>query len=175
MILALDVHYRETEAKAVGVLFHWEDTEPRKVFVEDIQEVEDYIPGEFYKRELPCLLKVIGKIDLETIEAIIIDGHIYINNNWEYGLGGKLYEKLNKQIPIIGVAKTPFFKNKETIKELYRGKSKNPLYISSIGLDFTINKIKNMYGEFRIPTILKQLDTYVIFPLLGTFKSIVFI
>ncbi len=48
MILALDVHYRESEAKAVGILFHWQDTEPRKVFVEDIQEVEDYIPGEFW-------------------------------------------------------------------------------------------------------------------------------
>ena len=27
MILALDVHYREIEAIAVGVLLHWEDAE----------------------------------------------------------------------------------------------------------------------------------------------------
>ena len=130
MILALDVHYREIEAKTVGVLFHWENAEPVEVLIEYIKEVADYISGEFYKRELPCLMQVIEKIDINSIEAIIIDGYIYVDNEKSYGLGGKLYEKLGNKIPVIGVAKTPFFTNKETVKEINRGKSKNPLYIS---------------------------------------------
>lgn len=161
MILALDVHYREIEAKAVGVSFHWEDAVPIEILVEYIKEVADYIPGEFYKRELPCLMQVIEKIDINLIEAIIIDGYIYVDNEKTYGLGGKLYEKLGSKIPIIGVAKTPFFKNRETIKEINRGKSKNPLYISSIGIDLdkAAKQIEDMYGNFRIPEILKKLDT----------------
>ena len=161
MILALDVHYREKEAKAVGVLFHWEDAESIEVLVEYIKEVADYIPGEFYKRELPCLMQVIKKIDINLIEAIIVDGYIYVDNEKTYGLGGKLYEKLGSKIPVIGVAKTPFFTNKETVKEINRGKSKNPLYISSIGIDLdrAAKQIEDMYGNFRIPEILKKLDT----------------
>ena len=160
MILALDVHYRENLAKSVGILFNWQDSVPKEIVCEYIYEVEEYIPGQFYKRELPCLLKIIEKIDISILDAIIVDGHIYVDNNFEYGLGGKLYEVLDKKIPIIGVAKTPFFKNKETIRELYRGESKTPLYISSIGLnmDIVIDCIKNMYGKSRMPYILRCLD-----------------
>jgi len=160
MILALDVHYRENLAKSVGILFNWQDSVPKEIVCEYIYEMEEYIPGQFYKRELPCLLKIIEKIDISILDAIIVDGHIYVDNNFEYGLGGKLYEVLDKKIPIIGVAKTPFFKNKETIRELYRGESKTPLYISSIGLnlDIVIDCIKNMYGKSRMPYILRDLD-----------------
>lgn len=160
MILALDVHYKKNTAKIVGLLFNWEDLEPKEVIVDYINEVKDYISGEFYKRELPCLMRIIEKIDLKSIEIVVIDGYIYINDNYALGLGGKLYEELDKKIPVIGVAKTPFFKNKKTVEEIKRGKSKNSLYISSIGfnLEEASKKIKNMAGEFRIPNILKKLD-----------------
>ena len=102
----------------------------------------------------------IERININSIEAIIIDGYIYVDNEKSYGLGGKLYEKLGNKIPVIGVAKTPFFTNKETVKEINRGKSKNPLYISSIGIDLdkAAKQIEDMYGNFRIPEILKKLD-----------------
>jgi deoxyribonuclease V len=161
MLLAIDVHYRENESKAVGVLFDWEDTEPIEIVTVFIDDVAEYTPGEFYKRELPCLLKIIDKIDLNQLEAIIIDGYVYIDNNKNYGLGGILWETLNKQIPIIGVAKTSFFKNKETVIEVTRGESIKPLFVSAIGYDLELAalKIKQMYGSYRIPSILKQLDT----------------
>lgn len=81
MILALDVHYREKDAKVVGVLFHWEDTKAREVFIEYLQDIDEYIPGQFYKRELPSLLKIIEKFDITILDAIIVDGHIYVDNN----------------------------------------------------------------------------------------------
>ena len=44
--------------------------------------------------------------------------------------------------------------------ELLRGKSINPLYITSIGIDIETAKrnISKMFGDYRIPTILKELD-----------------
>ena len=44
MILALDVHYKAAGAKAVGVLFNWEDTFVEEVIIEYINEVADYVP-----------------------------------------------------------------------------------------------------------------------------------
>lgn len=113
MILAIDVHYRENEAKAVGVLFNWEDIQPLSTIVQYLSNIDDYKPGEFYKRELPCLLKIIEKVNLNELEAIIIDGHIYTDCQGNFGLGGKLWEVLNNQIPIIGVAKSPFLATKK--------------------------------------------------------------
>lgn len=161
MVLALDVHYKEDRsAKAVGVLFDWEDNAPKEIIIDYVEEIEEYIPGEFYKRELPCLLKIIKKIDIKGIDAIIIDGYVYLDNNFQKGLGGILWEKLDQKFPVIGVAKTSFFSNKETVKEIFRGKSQKPLYVSSVGCDINeaSEKLKNMSGEFRIPDILKQMD-----------------
>ncbi len=160
MVLALDVYYYDTYANAVGITFNWHDDLPKEVFVEIINNVEEYIPGEFYKRELPCILKVIAKLNLAELEAIIIDGYVFIDNEKKFGLGGYLWESLNKKVPVIGVAKTSYMGNKDTIVELLRGKSKNPLYISSIGVELnkTVELIKSMQGEYRIPTLLKELD-----------------
>jgi deoxyribonuclease V len=161
MVLSLDVHYRNDKAKIVGVLFEWDDISTKKIIIECIDKVEEYVSGEFYKRELPCLLKIIEKVDLLELEVIIIDGYIFIDNNFKYGLGGILWEKLDRKIPIIGVAKTSFFSNKETVKELIRGNSKKPLYISTIDypIDKAMENLKKMSGEYRLPTILKQMDT----------------
>lgn len=161
MILALDVHYKADYAKNVGVLFNWADDHPQKLIITHLDEVQAYVPGEFYKRELPCLLAVISQVDLSQIEAIIVDGHVYINNDFGYGLGGHLWEALNKKVPIIGVAKRAFHANEQTNALVLRGESKNPLYVSAIGLDLNeaVQKIKAMHGNYRIPTLLQVLDS----------------
>lgn len=160
MQLAIDIYYGNEKAKAVGVLFNWNDESPSSVIVEWIENVAPYVSGEFYKRELPCILQVIKKVDLATVEAIIIDGYVYIDNEKKYGLGGYLWEALYGKIPIIGVAKTSFFRNKETVTGIVRGDSKNPLFVSSIGIDLAIaaDCVKNMKGDFRMPSLLKRLD-----------------
>jgi deoxyribonuclease V len=72
-----------------------------------------------------------------------------------------LYETLQQQIPVIGVAKTKFLQNTQHVREVFRGQSINPLYISSIGIDIdqAAQNIQNMFGNYRIPTLLKHLDT----------------
>ncbi|WP_412468368.1 endonuclease V [Pedobacter sp. KLB.chiD] len=161
MVLALDVHYKDdASAKSVGILFNWNDVQPKEILIEYVRETEEYIPGEFYKRELPCLLKTIERVNLADLQGIVIDGYIYINNEKGFGLGGHLWQTLNKQIPIIGVAKNFYHGNTKTVQQIYRGESKKPLYISSVGIDLELasNLIEQMKGEFRIPDLLKQLD-----------------
>lgn len=161
MILALDVHYKENYAKNVGVLFDWMDAEPHQVIVTQTADVEEYVPGEFYKRELPCLLDVMTQVNLEELEAIIVDGHVYIDNTFTYGLGGHFWEAIQRKVPVIGIAKRHFHLNEKTNIPILRGSSKNPLYVSAIGmdLDVAVEKVNQLHGINRIPTILKILDS----------------
>jgi deoxyribonuclease V len=161
MILAIDVYYFDLKAKVVGLIFEkWDDAIAKEIVFTYVDEIEKYESGNFYKRELPCIIKLLGLVDLPKIEFIIIDGYIYINDEGGLGLGGHLFEKLNENIPIIGVAKTSFFSVKKSAVKNYRGKSKNPLYISAIGIDISTAArfINNMHGAYRIPTLLKLLD-----------------
>jgi deoxyribonuclease V len=110
---------------------------------------------------LPCILELLKEIELSEISAIIVDCHCYTNNNKEYGLGAHLWEALDRQVPIIGVAKNNFHKTEEVAFPVFRGESKSPLYVSCIGGDVkkAIENIKNMHGDFRFPTILKLVDS----------------
>ena len=161
MILAIDVHYRDDVAKSVSVSFnHWDDAEPSHINEVYIDEVEDYIPGSFYKRELPCILKVLELSDLSKVEVIVVDGYVFLDNDQKAGLGKYLYDALDSKIPIIGVAKKKFVQNTANVIEIMRGESQNTLYITSVGIDLSqaANLIENMHGEYRIPSILKILD-----------------
>jgi deoxyribonuclease V len=157
-IACFDVYYYESYAKACCIVFENEPIE--KViseYYEIIKPVNEYIPGEFYKRELPCLLKLYGSIK-EDIDLIIVDSFVLLGDG-KKGLGGYLFEALDKKIPVIGVAKT-FFKGCDDYIEVYRGKSNKPLYISSLGIDLnhSAELVKNLDGENRMPTVLKRVD-----------------
>lgn len=160
MILAVDVHYKEKYAKAVGVLFNWNDEQPISVITSIIYNVEEYQSGQFYKRELPCILEILKQIDITEIEAIVVDGHVFVDNNRKYGLGGYLWDALKGDMPIIGVAKKSFIDTDKVTIPICRGESKQPLYISVIGIDLdtTSKNIQSMVGEYRIPRIFKYLD-----------------
>jgi len=162
MILAFDTYYFENKAKTVCVSFkNWLDKTPFSIEEETIENVADYEPGAFYKRELPCILSLIKKYNLNEIELIIVDSYVLLDDNGKLGLGGHLFEKLNKSIPIIGVAKSGFHSNRINTKTLLRGDSKKPLYISAIGiaLNTAFEYIKSMDGNYRMPTLLQILDT----------------
>lgn len=161
MILAFDTYYFDHQAKTVCVAFpDWNSSLQFDVFTETIEHSAEYTPGEFYKRELPCITSVLKTIDLDTVEAIIIDGFVFLDDDYKPGLGGHLYHFLEKRIPVIGVAKTNFASIDQLKRPLLRGKSANPLYITAVGIDVdeAVEKIRNLDGEFRMPTILKTLD-----------------
>jgi deoxyinosine 3'endonuclease (endonuclease V) len=160
MKLAIDAYYNNiNEAKVVGLIFEdWNAIEPNKIVTTSVKDVQKYEPGKFYKRELPCIMKLLELINMEVVEVIIIDGYVYLDDINKPGLGFHLYEKLNKKYPIIGVAKTYYYNN--IALKICRGQSKTPLYITSIGININDagNNIKNMYGEYRMPKLLKLLD-----------------
>lgn len=159
MIACMDTFYKKIGATAACILFSdWPDVDIIRRFVEQIKEVRPYEPGRFYKRELPCLLQVLDKIS-EPIDTIIIDGYVWLDDKKSPGLGAYLYEALGKSMPIIGVAKSRF-KVAEFAQKVFRGKSKRPLYITSVGIDSGIagEYIQRMHGKHRIPTLIKEVD-----------------
>ena len=157
--LAIDIYYNDKEATCVGVLFEWEDAEPSKVVRAFLDEVEEYVPGEFYKRELPCVLAVIYQVKQYNIDCIVLDSHVQLGEG-QKGLGEYVYEAMDEVYPVIGVAKRGFYNNAEYVREVRRGNSKNPLYVSSVGCDLNdaAEYIQHMHGEYRIPTMLKEVD-----------------
>lgn len=161
MIIAIDVHYRENIAKSVSIEFDdWTSNEPTKVNILELPETAEYVPGQFYKRELPCILEILKKSDLDKVGLIIIDGHVVLDDKGKMGLGAYLYQELNENIPILGIAKKGFHSLEKLAIPITRGKSKKPLYITCLGgsLKDLAKKVKQMHGDFRIPTLLKILD-----------------
>ena len=161
MIIAIDVYYQDKKAIVAGVLFHFWDAPKaaNEIVIEiELDRVGEYEPGQFYKRELPCLLALLET--LETLpETIVIDGYVCLGGEANPGLGQRLYDALEGRSIVIGVAKTRF-QDTPTTTEVYRGQSRNPLYVTAIGVDTPEAKrfIMEMQGENRIPTLLKRVD-----------------
>ncbi len=161
MILAIDVHYKETTAKAVGALIqNWDDAVAQQYIIKYIDKVEEYVPGEFYKRELPCILEIFTATDLRSLSYIIIDGFVVLDDSGKPGLGAYVYESIQQQVPVIGVAKTNFHQNEQHVIPVLRGESVKPLYVTAIGVELqqAAEYVKSMHGEFRLPTVLKEMD-----------------
>ncbi|OCG23745.1 hypothetical protein A9G11_05170 [Gilliamella sp. wkB108] len=162
MYIAIDVYYMGDRAKSVGILFeNWSDSiaDIKEVITDYQDNVAPYQSGQFYQRELPCIIALLNKIDLTKITSIIIDGYVHLNEG-KLGLGGHLYNALNQTIPIIGVAKKPFLGNSQYLIEVMRGQSKHPLYVTAIGtqLETAAGNIKLMSGKYRMPDLLSFLD-----------------
>src|SRR4051812_26327014 len=95
----VDVDYRGDDAVAACVTFRdWADAAPAGQLVQAIRGVEPYVPGEFYKRELPCLLAVLGRV-ADPVELVVIDGYVWLADEARPGLGAHLYEALGRRVP----------------------------------------------------------------------------
>lgn len=161
MIYAFDTYYYEDFAKTVCIAFEdWLSDAEKEIFTEKTNITSDYESGAFYKRELPCILSLLSKIKLHDNDIIIVDGFVTLNNDGKMGLGGYLFEALEKKIPIVGIAKNNFSAPDDKRRAVLRGESKTPLYLTAMGIDVDEIKIKleEMHGNYRIPTLLKKLD-----------------
>jgi len=159
MFACVDVGYSESEAKAACVTFErWEDAESSGEYSLDIDQVEPYVPGQFYRRELPCLLAVLDQLPTMP-EIIVVDGYVWLDDQNRRGLGWHLYDALDEAVPVIGVAKTEFAGATNAI-EVFRGSSDRPLLVTSVGMKpaTAADCIRRMHGKNRIPTLLKRVD-----------------
>lgn len=161
MIYAFDTFYYEDFAKTVCIAFeNWTSETESFIYSENTEISSNYESGAFYKRELPCILSLLKKINLKEGDLIIVDGYVTLDNSGKIGLGGYLYESLDKKYPVIGIAKNGFASEDDLRKTIFRGESKTPLFLTTVGIDSDDIKIKveNMFGAYRIPTLLKKLD-----------------
>ena len=83
MIACVDVDYRDDSAIAACVLFRdWADAVSTAEHVRRIDRVEPYQPGQFYKREMPCLLAVLAEV-AEPLETVVVDGYVWLADEGE--------------------------------------------------------------------------------------------
>ncbi len=157
-IAALDVGYRTTGALGAGVLFKgWEADRTMAEATVETAAVADYVPGEFYLRELPILLSVISQLP-QVPNHIVIDGYVWLNEE-RPGLGGHLWAALDERPVVVGVAKNPF-RGASPCAEVRRGNSTRPLFVTSAGIPLAeaCHHVATMHGPHRIPTILRRVD-----------------
>lgn len=157
MIACLDVDYQGDEASVAAVVFQdWQDGAAAFEKVIRVGDVKPYQPGEFFRRELPCLLAVLEGIP--DLHLVIIDGYVWLDEG-RPGLGAHLHEALQHRLPVIGVAKTSY-KGSQQAALAWRGDSQRPLYITAAGLPNAeaAAHVQTMHGPYRIPTLLKRAD-----------------
>jgi len=157
MLACVDVDYRPDHAIAACLTFSdWPDSTPGNTFVSRIDDVEPYTPGQFYKRELPCLLEVLRPV-ASTLDVVIVDGYVWLGAG-RHGLGAHLYEALRRKVAVVGVAKTEF--NGAPAEEVLRGMASRPLYVTAAGIEVVdaAVHVRSMHGVYRLPTLLKLVD-----------------
>ncbi len=158
MRVCLDVDYRSEVTVAACVLFReWDDAAEASHVVVRGPPAEPYEPGQFYRRELPHLLKVLAEVR-EPLETVVIDGYVWLGEE-KPGLGAHLYEALGRRVPVIGVAKTAFQASPFAVPVL-RGQSQRPLFVTAVGVDASAaaDCVRRMHGPSRIPTLLNRVD-----------------
>ncbi len=162
MIYAFDTYYFDNKAKTVCLGFNdWLDENPTIELDETLEGISDYESGAFYKRELPCIISILKKVTLQENDILIVDGYVLLDDNGKLGLGGYLFNEFNKRYAVIGVAKNNFTAIDQLKKAVYRGESKKALYITALGMELSsaAQHIQSMKGMYRMPTLLKLLDS----------------
>ena len=165
--IAIDTFYTSDNAYTVGVIFSkWTDREPLEIIRSQIVPPFPYVPGQFYKRELPCILDLLKGITLSEFDTILIDGYIWLRDNSGEileGLGSHLWDALPKTsgLSLVGVAKSKFGKSEEISAPIIRGTGITPLYVQAVGKLGNREAgelVRGMYGANKLPYLLHLLD-----------------
>jgi deoxyribonuclease V len=85
MIVCTDVFYGETTALAAAVLLNdWADVTPAQTWTTPIASIEPYVSGQFYCREMPCLLQLLSPV-LSTLKenggVIVVDSYVWLGTD----------------------------------------------------------------------------------------------
>jgi deoxyribonuclease V len=159
MLACVDTYYDDNCSRTALLRFEsWIDSNARNELVNvHIGSQEPYVPGEFFRRELPCIVAAIEP-HISDIETMVIDGHVWLDQYQRKGLGAILYDALNSSTKIIGVAKNRF--HTDCGIDVFRGQSKKPLVVTAAGLSDVeaATIVMKMHGQYRLPTLLKRAD-----------------
>ncbi|MEZ4399048.1 MAG: endonuclease V [Kofleriaceae bacterium] len=159
-LACVDVDYRVRGAAAGCVLFTaWTDATAAREVVATVPaaEVAPYVSGQLYRRELPLLVRVLAQVG-HRLDAVVVDGNVWLDGAGTPGLGAHLWDALGRQPFVIGVAKTRYV-GAPTV-EVHRGASARPLYVTAAGVDLAAAAalVASMHGAFRLPTLCSRAD-----------------
>lgn len=160
VIACVDVDYGAGVTRAALVGFtDWLDAAPAVELVDEHPpNPAAYHPGAFYQRELPYLLPLLARAPA-PLDVVIVDGYVWLGPD-RPGLGAHLHDALPAPRPaIVGVAKTRFTGAPGI--PITRGASATPLHVTALGIDTAAvaARIVAMHGPYRLPTLLKRVDT----------------
>jgi deoxyinosine 3'endonuclease (endonuclease V) len=168
MIIAIDsYYYSDTDCYTVGVMFDkWDQEKPSKIMSCRSSDFEIYRPGNFYKRELPGILRILEVVSESgiQIDTVVLDSYIDLmdrDGNISAGLGNHLRQVVGEsRFHIIGVAKTLYGKCNEISSPVRRGNATNPIWVQGSGItnEEAANLVYSMYGSYKIPNLLRILD-----------------
>jgi deoxyribonuclease V len=161
MLACVDAEYQSTEGPAVASCVVYERCDSagsREERVVVIPRVAPYKPGQFYERELPCILKVLEEVQT-PIDIVIVDAYVWLDEEETPGLGAHLHRALRGRVAVIGVAKEPFG-DYQGQRRVVRGGSQKPLFITGVGIDVDVAAkcVQRMHGAHRVPTLLRRAD-----------------
>ena len=114
-----------------------------------------YLPGEFWRRELPPLHAVLQGVP--RLALIVVDGYVDLDPGGRPGLGARVHAE--RGVPVIGVAKT-FYRGAVHAAPVCRGQSARPLYVTAAGMSVAdaAGMVAGMAGRHRIPDVLRLAD-----------------
>lgn len=169
LLACLDVAYDDAHAHAGCLVFRdWSDARAAAEHVSITKLAAPYKPGEFYERELPPMLDVLGKVTVD-LATIVVDGYVWLAGKG-MGLGAHLHAALGGKTPIVGVAKTEWTRPADPNEDIThrcvhvtRGGSTRPLFVTAVGIDVDVAaaQVAKMHGPHRLPTLLKAVDSLV--------------
>lgn len=156
MVLCIDADHRAdaTITAALGIADFSSDRSVYERVHRSTSPPEAYVPGEFYRRELPGTIEAVHAAP--DVAVVVIDGYVWLGGE-RPGLGARLHDAV--RLPVVGVAKTPFRDNDRAV-EVLRGGSSKPLYVTAVGMDLAAAaaNVARMHGPHRLPTMLKRVD-----------------
>lgn len=159
MLFAVDAQYTDSCAGVAGVGFSdWDAPSAQFEVTTLVQPIEPYTPGEFWRRELPCILAILDKAPARP-NIIVVDGYVWLDSDGRKGLGARLFDALKGEVAVVGVAKRPFH-GASGATPVLRGKSREPLFVTAQGISVDIAErgLRAMSGAHRTPTLLGRVD-----------------
>lgn len=159
MIACVDGAYRETTGCCAGVLFtDWPARACEREWTVTVPNVAPYVPGQFYRREMPGLLRLIAELPALP-QIVVVDAYAWLGGPEQPGMGARLREALGGRAAVVGVAKTKF-RGAGPARVVTRGRSASALYVSAAGMDLeeAAEGVRRMAGRGRLPLMIRKAD-----------------
>jgi deoxyribonuclease V len=160
--LSTDVAYHNGIGYGIGLVFNkFTDDVADGVIEVIVPDVGDYIPGEFYKRELKVLVAIYKEyIKIYKKPPLLIFIDAYVNLGDKIGCGQYFAEDIDNASVIVGIAKNAYTPADSICEKVLRGDSIKPLFVTStiISKEAAAVVVKKLHGKHRFPTLIKKTD-----------------